>query len=246
MPEIALSQTHIRHGSNIGQPLTRRDGVLKVTGAAKYAADRHPPGMLYAVLATSTIARGRVASLDVAAAKAHPGVIEVEHEVFATPGIRGQEAGEERIAVEQPRPVRRKPPAGVLQGSVRVHDLGPGQPDAGVRFDEPDEGREDAGVCHRIGIEESQEAAPGLRQTAVDPAGEPNIRGVFEHAEVGPGAAQLVGQAVARGVVHHDDLVLEAGTRSRQRCQTGVDGAPGAFELVDSRWDEYLKGYDAR
>src|SRR6202167_5840986 len=79
MPEIALTQApaHIRHGSNIGQPLTRRDGVLKVTGAARYAADQHPPGMLYAVLAVSSIARGRVASLDVAATKAHAGVVEV-------------------------------------------------------------------------------------------------------------------------------------------------------------------------
>ena len=79
MPEIVLSQAaaHLRHGSNIGQPLTRRDGVLKVTGAARYAADQHPPGMLYAVLAVSSIARGRVAFLDVAAAKAHAGVVEV-------------------------------------------------------------------------------------------------------------------------------------------------------------------------
>ncbi|HEV3162229.1 MAG TPA: xanthine dehydrogenase family protein molybdopterin-binding subunit [Xanthobacteraceae bacterium] len=79
MPDIASTQTpaHVRHGSNIGQPLTRRDGMLKVTGAARYAADHHPPGMLYAVLAVSTIARGRVAFLDVAAAKAHPGVVEV-------------------------------------------------------------------------------------------------------------------------------------------------------------------------
>jgi xanthine dehydrogenase YagR molybdenum-binding subunit len=79
MSDLAPTQTpiHIRHGSNIGQPLTRRDGVLKVTGAAKYAADRHPPGMLYAVLAVSSIARGRVVHLDVAAAKAHPGVVEV-------------------------------------------------------------------------------------------------------------------------------------------------------------------------
>src|SRR4029077_5356847 len=66
-----------RHGSNIGQPLTPRDGVLKVTGAARYAADHHPPGMLYAVLAVSSIARGRVTFLDVTAAKAHPGVFEV-------------------------------------------------------------------------------------------------------------------------------------------------------------------------
>ena len=38
---------------------------LKVTGAARYAADNHPPGMLYAVIAVSSIARGRVTSLDV-------------------------------------------------------------------------------------------------------------------------------------------------------------------------------------
>jgi xanthine dehydrogenase YagR molybdenum-binding subunit len=79
MPEIALTQTpaHVRHGSNIGQPLTRRDGILKVTGSARYAADNHPLGMLYAVLAVSSIARGRVTFLDVDAAKAHPRVVEV-------------------------------------------------------------------------------------------------------------------------------------------------------------------------
>ena len=78
-PELSLTQTpaHVRHGSNIGQPLTRREGVLKVKGQARYAADNHPPGMLHAVMAVSSIARGRVAFLDVQAAKNHPGVIEV-------------------------------------------------------------------------------------------------------------------------------------------------------------------------
>jgi xanthine dehydrogenase YagR molybdenum-binding subunit len=78
-PELDLTRdpAHLRHGSNIGQPLTRREGVLKVTGAARYAADNHPPGMLFAVLAVASIARGRVASLDIDAAKAHPGVVEV-------------------------------------------------------------------------------------------------------------------------------------------------------------------------
>ena len=66
-----------RHGSNAGQPLTRRDGELKVTGRATYAADNHPAGMLYAVTAVSRIARGRVIALNVEAAKAHPGVVEV-------------------------------------------------------------------------------------------------------------------------------------------------------------------------
>src|SRR5580692_5658647 len=79
MPEISLTQApaHLRHGSNIGQPLTRRDGVLKVKGQARYAADNNPPGMLYAVLAVSSIARGRVTFLDVQAAKDQPGVVEV-------------------------------------------------------------------------------------------------------------------------------------------------------------------------
>ena len=79
MPELVLTQSpaHLRHGSNIGQPLTRRDGVLKVKGEARFAADNHPGGMLYAVLAVSSIARGSVTFLDVEAAKRHPGVVDV-------------------------------------------------------------------------------------------------------------------------------------------------------------------------
>ncbi len=79
MPETILTQApaHIRQGCSIGQPLTRQDGFLKVTGGARYAADNHPPRMLHAVLAVSSIARGRVAGLDVQAAKAHPSVVEV-------------------------------------------------------------------------------------------------------------------------------------------------------------------------
>jgi xanthine dehydrogenase YagR molybdenum-binding subunit len=73
MPEAL----RMRHGSSAGQPITRRDGVLKVTGRARYAADNHPPGVLHAALAPARIARGRVAFLDVGAARAHPGVVEV-------------------------------------------------------------------------------------------------------------------------------------------------------------------------
>ena len=68
---------HIRHGSNIGQRTTRREAALKVTGRANYAADHHPEGMLFAVMATSSIARGRIAAIDTSAALAHPGVVEV-------------------------------------------------------------------------------------------------------------------------------------------------------------------------
>ncbi len=74
---LTSNPAHLRQGSSIGQPLTRVDGPLKVTGAAPYAADAHRPGMMFAVMATSTIARGRVVRFDLDAARAHPGVVEV-------------------------------------------------------------------------------------------------------------------------------------------------------------------------
>jgi xanthine dehydrogenase YagR molybdenum-binding subunit len=71
-----LSQ-HDTLRSSVGQPVTRREAVLKVTGEARFAADHHPEGMLYAVIAASSVARGRVTHLDVTGACAHPGVIGV-------------------------------------------------------------------------------------------------------------------------------------------------------------------------
>jgi xanthine dehydrogenase YagR molybdenum-binding subunit len=64
--------TH-KHG-NIGAPFTRIDGPLKVKGAAPFAAEFSVPGMLYAAVAFSTIAKGRITSLDTDAAEAAPGV----------------------------------------------------------------------------------------------------------------------------------------------------------------------------
>ena len=54
-----------------------RTAPPSVTGGARYAADNHPSGVLYAVLAVASIARGRVTFLDLATAKAHPGVVEI-------------------------------------------------------------------------------------------------------------------------------------------------------------------------
>jgi xanthine dehydrogenase YagR molybdenum-binding subunit len=58
----------------IGQPLTRKDGVAKVTGAARYTADFSEAGMAYAQLVTSPVAKGRISELDTSAAEAAPGV----------------------------------------------------------------------------------------------------------------------------------------------------------------------------
>jgi xanthine dehydrogenase YagR molybdenum-binding subunit len=51
-----------------GQPVTRVDGRLKVTGKALYAADNPAPNLVYAALVCSTIARGSVERIDPAAA----------------------------------------------------------------------------------------------------------------------------------------------------------------------------------
>jgi xanthine dehydrogenase YagR molybdenum-binding subunit len=58
----------------IGQPLSRKDGVAKVTGAARYAADFVEAGMAWAQLVTSTVAKGRIAEVETSAAEAMPGV----------------------------------------------------------------------------------------------------------------------------------------------------------------------------
>ncbi len=62
-----------KHGL-MGTQVSRVDGLLKVTGAARFAAEFPLDGMAYAALVYSTIAKGRIATLDTAAAEAAAGV----------------------------------------------------------------------------------------------------------------------------------------------------------------------------
>jgi xanthine dehydrogenase YagR molybdenum-binding subunit len=61
----------------IGQPVSRVDGRQKVTGGASYAAEFNVPGVAYGVIVRSTIANGRIASIDSAAAERAPGILAV-------------------------------------------------------------------------------------------------------------------------------------------------------------------------
>ena len=70
-PDPLIRQQH----GHIGKPVSRLDGPLKVKGAARFAAEFAPEGMVYAAVAFSTIARGRIATLETAAAEAAPGVV---------------------------------------------------------------------------------------------------------------------------------------------------------------------------
>jgi xanthine dehydrogenase YagR molybdenum-binding subunit len=63
--------------NSIGKPLERVDGRLKVTGAARYVAEFPMENLAHAVVVRSTIARGRIQSIDTSAAKKSPGVLAV-------------------------------------------------------------------------------------------------------------------------------------------------------------------------
>ena len=63
--------------TRIGKPAARIDGRAKVTGNASYASDEAVPNPAYAFLVTSAVARGRVAALDLAAARSVPGVLDI-------------------------------------------------------------------------------------------------------------------------------------------------------------------------
>jgi xanthine dehydrogenase YagR molybdenum-binding subunit len=64
----------VKHGL-IGARVSRLDGSLKVRGEAIFAAEYVMDGMVYASLRYSTIARGRITTLDTSAAEAAGGVV---------------------------------------------------------------------------------------------------------------------------------------------------------------------------
>ena len=63
-----------KHGL-IGAQISRLDGPLKVRGEARFAAEYVMEGMVYAALRYSTVARGRITTLDTSAAEAAAGVV---------------------------------------------------------------------------------------------------------------------------------------------------------------------------
>lgn len=73
-PDPLITHKHGHKGQLLGAPVSRVDGPLKVRGEAPFAAEFPVTGMLYAAVAWSTIAKGRIVSLDTSAAEAAPGV----------------------------------------------------------------------------------------------------------------------------------------------------------------------------
>ena len=65
--------------SVIGQPVTRIDGRLKVTGGAPYAVEHPLRNVAHGVGVASTIGKGRIVRIDSTEAEKMPGVLAVLH-----------------------------------------------------------------------------------------------------------------------------------------------------------------------
>jgi len=61
----------------VGAPLSRRDGVAKVTGTAPYAFEHDVPNPAYMHALQATIARGSVSGIDTSEAESIPGVLSI-------------------------------------------------------------------------------------------------------------------------------------------------------------------------
>ena len=61
----------------IGKEINRVDGVAKVTGKAKYAAEFRAPNLAYGFIVLGTVAKGTIKSIDTREAEAAAGVIRV-------------------------------------------------------------------------------------------------------------------------------------------------------------------------
>ncbi|GHD06735.1 xanthine dehydrogenase family protein molybdopterin-binding subunit [Tianweitania populi] len=69
--------THVNPPARIGEPLSRVDGRLKVTGHARYAAEHPVADLLYGWVVSSSIAKGRITAIHEDAARAVAGVVEI-------------------------------------------------------------------------------------------------------------------------------------------------------------------------
>lgn len=72
-----MAKTAVQPNGLIGTGPVRIDGAAKVTGTALYGADEPVRGAVFAALATSPIARGRIVAIDDSVARAMPGVLEI-------------------------------------------------------------------------------------------------------------------------------------------------------------------------
>ncbi|HYO66675.1 MAG TPA: xanthine dehydrogenase family protein molybdopterin-binding subunit [Archangium sp.] len=79
---------------SIGKPVSRLDGVEKVTGKARYTFDVQLPGMLWGKWVVSSLPHARIKSIDTSAAERYPGVraIHILERILASAQLRDAKA----------------------------------------------------------------------------------------------------------------------------------------------------------
>jgi xanthine dehydrogenase YagR molybdenum-binding subunit len=90
--------------SVVGTDVTRVDGRLKVTGAARYAVDHPIEGVVYGVGVPSTIGSGKITNIDTSIAEKMPGVLTILHHGNADPLFRTAAPYEEDSRTSESRP----------------------------------------------------------------------------------------------------------------------------------------------
>ncbi len=112
--------------SIVGQPLPRLEARAKVSGRAEYVHNMRVPNMLHAKVFRSTLAHGRIRSIDVGAARAMPGVFAVYtgediRKLIAEPYYGPAFHDQPILAIDKVRYVG-EPVAVVLAADVHVAD----------------------------------------------------------------------------------------------------------------------------
>jgi len=214
-----------------GTAVSRVDGRAKVTGDARYAAEHFAPDMLYGVVVSSTVAKGRIVAIDAAEALALEGVVEVMSHLNR-PKVRSFDIAYKDMTAPAGSPFRPFYDDGVIYS---------GQPVALVLAETFEAARRGAALV-RIHYHEE---AHDTRMTAnLDKAYKPRpLKAGYEPPPPEKGDAEQAWQAAPvridaefyHGVEHHNPLELFASTVIR-----GEDGHLTIYDKTqssqNSRW----------
>jgi xanthine dehydrogenase YagR molybdenum-binding subunit len=199
----------------IGTPTSRIDGHAKVTGAAKYAGEFNAPGLAYASVVTSTIAKGRIVSIDMSEALSVAGVVAV-----VTHKNRPPMAGTDRAYRDETAPEGGSPFRPLYDDKIKFS----GQPIALVLAEDSETAKFAASL---VRVEYEQEAHVTDLQQRLDEAKAidtpPKPRGNADKA-LGTAAVRHEGEYFIP-VEHHNPMELFA--------STVIWGADGKLTVYD-------------
>jgi len=90
----------------IGSATSRVDGIAKVTGAAKYAAEHKAPNLAYGLMVGATITKGRIVRIDASEALRVEGVIDILTHEHRPPMADNDKAYHDDVAPDKGSPFR--------------------------------------------------------------------------------------------------------------------------------------------